>query len=366
MYTAPGKGRFGGGGGGGGNTKKVKAMYDFRGENPGDLTFRKGDIIQVISESAESGPEWWKGEVGGKRGSFPVNHVEVLQENIRSYERNDVNIPMATYNRETGGYVPGPSSVSSYSPPAPSNSKNDDSKSSYDQSEKQKKPKEKKPPKEKKAKTSTSFSGGAAEKFARVGLVISLVVFFFAFIATCFPWYYDTPGGKGHIFQWTGMAEYPVADGAATKTLTSSKVFLRTYKGLNYPTLKALMIVSLTFLVLGLMGIFIQSVMFFLIWRGKEVPNRVILVISLLVFAFLLIATMQFLRFGSTFRKDVQNGGGNIAGPVASFTGSEATGRSWGPGLGWCFGIVSLGGSLATAIVGLLIIKENGGGFLAG
>lgn len=62
-------------------TKKAKAIYSYQGERPSDLSFQAGDIINVVAEMSPSGPEWWEGELYGKRGAFPLNHVEVLSPN---------------------------------------------------------------------------------------------------------------------------------------------------------------------------------------------------------------------------------------------------------------------------------------------
>lgn len=99
----------GGGGGGQGQgqgqqqQQKVKATYDYAGsavrvssfspsfssvvevptflphereltstprEQPDDLPFRAGDIITIVEEPTA---DWWKGEMGGRVGLFPVN-----------------------------------------------------------------------------------------------------------------------------------------------------------------------------------------------------------------------------------------------------------------------------------------------------
>ncbi|RUS26040.1 hypothetical protein BC938DRAFT_471303, partial [Jimgerdemannia flammicorona] len=44
------------------------ALYDFTGEQDGDLTFRKGDII-VVTKKSESTNDWWTGRANGREGS---------------------------------------------------------------------------------------------------------------------------------------------------------------------------------------------------------------------------------------------------------------------------------------------------------
>lgn len=54
----------------------VTALYDFAGQNEGDLSFQEGDQIRVVKKT-ESMNDWWKGEIRGVTGSFPANYVQV-------------------------------------------------------------------------------------------------------------------------------------------------------------------------------------------------------------------------------------------------------------------------------------------------
>jgi len=53
----------------------AKALYDYDAENPDDLSFKEGDVINVLDQSDPSG--WWEGELNGKTGFFPSNFVEL-------------------------------------------------------------------------------------------------------------------------------------------------------------------------------------------------------------------------------------------------------------------------------------------------
>ncbi|EME45295.1 hypothetical protein DOTSEDRAFT_79334 [Dothistroma septosporum NZE10] len=57
-------------------TQFVTALYDFDGQNEGDLAFREGDRIRVIKKT-DSTDDWWEGENRGKTGSFPANYVQL-------------------------------------------------------------------------------------------------------------------------------------------------------------------------------------------------------------------------------------------------------------------------------------------------
>nr|CAG8439138.1 9157_t:CDS:10 [Entrophospora candida] len=50
----------------------VRALYDFNSTDSSSLSFKKNDIIQVLTQS-ETG--WWDGLCGGKRGWFPSNYL---------------------------------------------------------------------------------------------------------------------------------------------------------------------------------------------------------------------------------------------------------------------------------------------------
>jgi len=54
----------------------VTALYDFTGQNPGDLSFQEGQRIRVIKKT-ESMNDWWEGEISGVKGSFPANYVQI-------------------------------------------------------------------------------------------------------------------------------------------------------------------------------------------------------------------------------------------------------------------------------------------------
>ncbi|TKY88943.1 hypothetical protein EX895_002184 [Sporisorium graminicola] len=56
---------------------RVRALYDFSPTEPGELAFSRGEIIRVLDSVYE---HWWRGEVRGEAGIFPVNYVEVLPD----------------------------------------------------------------------------------------------------------------------------------------------------------------------------------------------------------------------------------------------------------------------------------------------
>jgi hypothetical protein len=50
----------------------VVALYDFNPVEPGDLGFRKNDVIEVIKKDGD----WWTGKINGNEGVFPSNYVQ--------------------------------------------------------------------------------------------------------------------------------------------------------------------------------------------------------------------------------------------------------------------------------------------------
>ncbi|KAG0163804.1 hypothetical protein DFQ28_009461 [Apophysomyces sp. BC1034] len=85
----------------------VEALYDFRGENPSaDLTFRKGDIIQV-TEYVNN--DWWRGTLRGQTGMFPSNYVQKM-----------TSAPPPPPPSQTASPPPPPPPAGGMSPPPPS------------------------------------------------------------------------------------------------------------------------------------------------------------------------------------------------------------------------------------------------------
>ncbi|KAJ3322931.1 Intersectin 1 (SH3 domain protein) [Boothiomyces sp. JEL0866] len=58
------------------NSIKVKALYDFSSSTPGELSFKAGDILNVVQSNDV---DWWDGEINGISGAFPANYVEKIQ-----------------------------------------------------------------------------------------------------------------------------------------------------------------------------------------------------------------------------------------------------------------------------------------------
>ncbi|KAL7622569.1 ESCRT-0 subunit protein hse1 [Parahypoxylon ruwenzoriense] len=56
---------------------RVRALYDFIPSEPGELEFKKGDVIAVLESVYK---DWWRGSLKGRTGIFPLNYVEKLTD----------------------------------------------------------------------------------------------------------------------------------------------------------------------------------------------------------------------------------------------------------------------------------------------
>ncbi|XP_036080704.1 E3 ubiquitin-protein ligase SH3RF2 [Rousettus aegyptiacus] len=56
---------------------RAKALCNYRGQNPGDLRFNKGDVILLRRQLDEN---WFQGEINGASGFFPASSVEVIKQ----------------------------------------------------------------------------------------------------------------------------------------------------------------------------------------------------------------------------------------------------------------------------------------------
>uniref|UniRef100_A0A8D2D076 E3 ubiquitin-protein ligase SH3RF2 n=1 Tax=Sciurus vulgaris TaxID=55149 RepID=A0A8D2D076_SCIVU len=56
---------------------RAKALCNYRGHNPGDLRFNKGDVILLRRQLDEN---WYQGEINGISGVFPASSVEVIKQ----------------------------------------------------------------------------------------------------------------------------------------------------------------------------------------------------------------------------------------------------------------------------------------------
>jgi len=64
----------------------VRALYDYQADDAGSLSFRMGDVIQVLNQ-LDNG--WWDGWLHGVRGWFPSNYCEpVMHNSLRTVDHD--------------------------------------------------------------------------------------------------------------------------------------------------------------------------------------------------------------------------------------------------------------------------------------
>ena len=51
---------------------RVRALHSFKPTEPNELAFERGDIIKVVDREYK---DWWRGQLRGRTGIFPVNYV---------------------------------------------------------------------------------------------------------------------------------------------------------------------------------------------------------------------------------------------------------------------------------------------------
>lgn len=84
--------------------RKVRTLSDFDGEQDGDLSFKKGEILTVI-KTTEDG--WWDAENGaGKQGVVPKTLVEIIREEETPSPRQQPEEEPSAIGRETRDKVP--------------------------------------------------------------------------------------------------------------------------------------------------------------------------------------------------------------------------------------------------------------------
>ncbi|KAI0174916.1 SH3 domain-containing protein [Pestalotiopsis sp. NC0098] len=52
------------------------AAYTFESDTPGDLTFKKGEVITILKRT-DNETDWWTGMIGTRHGIFPSNYVKM-------------------------------------------------------------------------------------------------------------------------------------------------------------------------------------------------------------------------------------------------------------------------------------------------
>ena len=66
---------------------RVRALHTFEPTEAGELAFEKGDIIKVVDRNYK---DWWRGQLKGRTGIFPVNYVVCLFDFLAWWLRRQI------------------------------------------------------------------------------------------------------------------------------------------------------------------------------------------------------------------------------------------------------------------------------------
>lgn len=62
---------------------QVIAMYDYAAASRDELSFSKGQLINILDKT---NPDWWKAEANGVTGLLPTNYVKMTTESDPSQQ----------------------------------------------------------------------------------------------------------------------------------------------------------------------------------------------------------------------------------------------------------------------------------------
>jgi len=57
---------------------RVKALYDYKGQSYGELSFKKDDEFILLEKLSDGG--WWRGQIDDKKGHFPASYVQIIED----------------------------------------------------------------------------------------------------------------------------------------------------------------------------------------------------------------------------------------------------------------------------------------------
>ncbi|KAK0111120.1 hypothetical protein ONS95_001496 [Cadophora gregata] len=61
----------------------VRAIFNYTASDPSELSFKEGNLLRLVEAAFK---DWWKGEIDGHFGIFPLNYVEVFSPGTMSEE----------------------------------------------------------------------------------------------------------------------------------------------------------------------------------------------------------------------------------------------------------------------------------------
>ncbi|KAI9474038.1 MAG: SH3 domain-containing protein [Benjaminiella poitrasii] len=86
------------------NMKLAMIIRDYNAQAPDELSLQQNRIVTVLDQNVAEG--WWKGDLNGKIGIFPADHVEFVEENGHPADdenKNKHGFKLAAYGVKQGG-----------------------------------------------------------------------------------------------------------------------------------------------------------------------------------------------------------------------------------------------------------------------
>ncbi|KAG7279130.1 hypothetical protein CRUP_022325, partial [Coryphaenoides rupestris] len=85
---------------------QVIAIYDYTAANGDEMSFSKGQLINVLSKN---NPDWWQGELNGVTGLFPTNYIQMTTTDCDPSQQWCAGLAsldtMSTQERKRQGYI---------------------------------------------------------------------------------------------------------------------------------------------------------------------------------------------------------------------------------------------------------------------
>jgi magnesium-transporting ATPase (P-type) len=266
--------------------KKARAIEDHNAVDGGELSYYKGDIINITSQQSPRGNGYWEGELNGRAGAFLVRDTEIM-----------VVDPNAPTNKD----MIGPAHVQVSVQP-----KYED-KEDFD-------------------KDHTLW---------KVIFIFGAITFILMLISLAVPWYY-VANQDIRVFQFQGIRTYNLSEINPRLVGTSKSEPYKSYLQLNMPRMNTMNTISaffgslalvVQFFLLGMIGFRVKGFWPKIIWGLPFV--------ALAILVFQIIATISyFLNFGTNYGIEVDRKDTVIP--------NKFVGDTWGPTAGWYLAVISL------------------------
>ena len=97
-----------------------RALYDYDAQDPSALSFRRDDIIEVLTQQPSG---WWDGLLGKERGWFPSNYVAVISDEEAELA---FSTEYSTVDGQNSGIQPNSGDISHSTPEGGTQAENDE------------------------------------------------------------------------------------------------------------------------------------------------------------------------------------------------------------------------------------------------